>query len=51
MLLKLRADYEAKHQGKFSLKAFHDRLLGNGALPFWMHRRLMLGDHAGPALA
>jgi len=51
MLLKLRADYEARHQAKFSLKAFHDRLLGNGALPFWMHRRLMLGDHAGPALA
>ena len=50
MLLKLRADYEAKQQGKFSLKGFHDRLLGHGAVPFWMHRRLLLGDHAGAAL-
>ncbi len=50
MLLKLRADVEAGQSGKFSLKRFHDQLLGNGTIPFWMHRRLMLGDHAGAAL-
>ena len=51
MILKLRADYEAKHPSKFSLKTFHDRLLGNGNLPIWAHRRLMLGSNAGSALA
>ena len=51
MILKLRADYEAKHPSKFSLKTFHDRLLGNGNLPIWAHRRLMLGGDAGNALA
>jgi uncharacterized protein (DUF885 family) len=44
MLLKLRND--CKHQlGKsFSLRTFHDTLLGNGTAPFWLHRSLMLGD-------
>ena len=51
MILKLRADYEAKQPSKFSLKTFHDRLLGNGNLPIWAHRRLMLGGNAGSALA
>jgi uncharacterized protein (DUF885 family) len=51
MILKLRADYEAKLPSQFSLKTFHDRLLGNGNLPIWMHRRLMLGGNAGSALA
>ena len=50
MLLKLRADIEAKQQSRFSLKGFHDQLLANGTVPFWVHRRLMLGDHAGAAL-
>ena len=50
MLLKLRADVEAKQQSRFSLKGFHDQLLANGTVPFWVHRRLMLGDHAGAAL-
>ena len=44
MLLKLRADYEAKKGGQFSLKQFHDQLLTQGCLPFWMHRELMLGE-------
>ena len=43
MLLKLRADCEAAEGKAFSLSAFHDRLLGQGLLPFWMHRQLMLG--------
>ena len=43
MLLKLRADYEAAEGDAFSLLGFHDRVLGQGNLPFWMHRELMLG--------
>lgn len=42
MLLKLRADAELAQGDGFSLQSFHDRLLGQGALPFWMHRQLML---------
>ena len=44
MLLKLRADCEAAAGDAFSLQRFHDRLLGQGGLPFWMHRELMLGE-------
>jgi uncharacterized protein (DUF885 family) len=44
MLLKLREDLEAAQDGKFSLRAFHDSLLGNGHLPFPLHRRLLLGE-------
>jgi len=50
MLQKLRADYRASLDGKFSLRTFHDALLGQGTLPFWAHRRLLLGDHAGDVL-
>jgi hypothetical protein len=44
MLLKLRADWKARAGSRFSLREFHDTLLGNGASPFWVHRRLMLGE-------
>ena len=44
MLLKLRADLEAREGAAFSLKSFHDRLLGQGAVPMWLHRTLLLGD-------
>ena len=50
MLLKLRADVEAKEGGTFALQRFHDKLLGQGCLPFWMHRELMLGSRAGTLL-
>jgi uncharacterized protein (DUF885 family) len=50
MLLKLRADYKAAQGGKFSLRAFHDQLLGNGTAPFWAQRKLLLGDHSGDVL-
>ena len=50
MLLKLRADYEAQQQGSYSLRTFHDTLLANGAVPFWMQRRLMLREDAGDVL-
>ena len=48
MLLKLRADVRAAEGEGFSLLRFHDRLLGQGCLPFWMHRALMAAD--GPPL-
>ena len=44
MLLKLRDDLEAREGSKFSPKSFHDRLLGQGAVPIWLHRTLLLGD-------
>ncbi len=46
MLLRLRADCEASEGDGFDLRRFHDRLLGQGALPFWMHRALMVGNGA-----
>lgn len=50
MLVKLRADLEAAEGGGFSLKSFHDRLLGQGAVPLWLHRMLLLGDTGDPLL-
>lgn len=50
MLLKLRRDYEQEQKDAFSLKTFHDTLLGNGLVPFTAHRRLMLKDADGPLL-
>jgi uncharacterized protein (DUF885 family) len=47
MLLKLRDDYKRQAGAKYSLRAFHDALLSNGTLPFWAHRRLMLGEDSG----
>jgi uncharacterized protein (DUF885 family) len=44
MLLKLREDLQAREGSRFSLKSFHDRLLGQGSLPLWLHRTLLLGD-------
>ena len=47
MLLKLREDYKAKAEGKFTLRGFHDELLANGTVPIWLHRALMLGPDNG----
>ena len=44
MLVKLRDDLEAREGSAFSLKSFHDRLLGQGSVPLWLHRTLLLGD-------
>ena len=41
MLLKLRGDVKEAEGEGFSLLHFHDRLLGQGCAPFWMHRALM----------
>jgi len=50
MLLKLRQDYKQKQAKSFSLRTFHDALLANGTAPFWLHRRLMLGDDDGDVI-
>jgi len=47
MVLKLRDDYKAAMGAKFTLREFHDRLLGNGTVPLWLHRDLMLGANNG----
>ena len=43
MLLKLRQDYKQQQGKAYSLRTFHDTLLGNGTAPLWLHRRLLLG--------
>ena len=50
MLLKLRQDYKQQQGKAFSLRTFHDTLLGNGTAPFWLHRQLMLGADSGDVL-
>jgi uncharacterized protein (DUF885 family) len=47
MILKLREDYKAKTGSAYSLRRFHDELLGNGTVPLWLHRSLMLGQENG----
>ena len=50
MILKLRDDYKAKTGASFSLRRFHDELLGHGTVPLWLHRALLLGDDRGALL-
>ena len=50
MLLKLRQDYKQQQGKAFSLRTFHDTLLGNGTAPFWLHRQLMLENDSGDLL-
>jgi uncharacterized protein (DUF885 family) len=50
MMLKLRRDYKEQQGGRYSLRAFHDAVLGQGCAPFWAHRQLLLGDASTPAL-
>jgi uncharacterized protein (DUF885 family) len=51
MLLKLREEYRAQQGARFSLRAFHDALLGNGTVPFRLHRQLLLGpDDRAPLI-
>jgi uncharacterized protein (DUF885 family) len=47
MLLKLREDYKTHVGAKYSLRNFHDTLLGNGTVPIWLHRALLLGQENG----
>jgi uncharacterized protein (DUF885 family) len=50
MVLKLRDDCRTADPNRFSLRGFHDTLLGNGTLPLWLHRNLMLGENNGAML-
>ncbi|HJR60754.1 MAG TPA: DUF885 domain-containing protein [Vicinamibacterales bacterium] len=50
MILKMREDYKAKMGAAYSLRRFHDELLGNGTVPLWLHRALMLGEQNGTLL-
>jgi uncharacterized protein (DUF885 family) len=50
MVLKLREDCKAAAPDRFSLRRFHDTLLGNGTVPLWLHRNLMLGVNNGAML-
>jgi uncharacterized protein (DUF885 family) len=50
MMLKLRRDYTDAQGGKFSMRAFHDAVLGQGNAPFWAHRRLLLGNNSDAVL-
>ena len=50
MMLKLRQDYKDQQDGRFSLRTFHDAVLGNGSAPFWAHRRLLLNDASDAVL-
>jgi uncharacterized protein (DUF885 family) len=50
MIMKLREDYKAKKGAAFSLRQFHDDLLGNGTVPVWLHRSLLLGEGNGALL-
>jgi uncharacterized protein (DUF885 family) len=50
MVLKLRDDCKARQGDRFSLRVFHDSLLGNGTVPLWLHRNLMLGENNGAML-
>ena len=38
------AGLQAQQGKSFSLRTFHDTLLGQGTAPFWLHRQLMLGE-------
>jgi uncharacterized protein (DUF885 family) len=49
LLLRLRADEQARLGESFSLKRFHDALLYSGSLPVSYHRRLLAGEGGGPA--
>jgi uncharacterized protein (DUF885 family) len=50
MVLKLREDCKAAQGDRFSLRGFHDALLGNGTVPLWLHRDLLLGANSGTML-
>jgi uncharacterized protein (DUF885 family) len=50
MIMKLREDYKAHAGADYSLRGFHDTLLGNGTVPLWLHRTLMLGPQNGEML-
>jgi len=50
LILRLRADEQARLGDDFSLRRFHDALLWSGSLPVSFHRRLLAGEGGGPFL-
>ena len=50
LIYKLRADWRAEQGAAYSLKAFHDELLGHGGPPVPLMRRVMLRDDDGVLL-
>ena len=48
LVLRLRADEQARLGSDFSLKGFHDALLYSGNLPVSFQRRLLAGEGGGP---
>ena len=48
IILKLREDYRSEHNGRYSLKGFHDRLLSYGAPPLPLLRDVMLSGEGAP---
>jgi uncharacterized protein (DUF885 family) len=44
MLLKLRNDYKQALGNKFSLRSFHDTVLGFGSLPLHLQRQALVGQ-------
>ena len=50
MFLKLRDDLRARDGEKFSLKAFHDACVSNGAPPVPLLRKKLLGENSGSLL-
>jgi uncharacterized protein (DUF885 family) len=46
MVRKLREDYRAERGASFSLREFHDRLIGLGAPPVPLARRALLRNNA-----
>jgi len=50
LILRLRADEQARLGDAFSLRRFHDGLLWSGSLPVSFHRRLLAGEGGGPFL-
>jgi len=43
-ILKLRDDFRKKQGDSFTLKDFHDRFMGQGAVPLKLIRKALLGD-------
>jgi uncharacterized protein (DUF885 family) len=45
-ILKLREDFRKKQGENFTLEDFHDRLMGQGAVPLKLIRKALLGDNS-----
>jgi uncharacterized protein (DUF885 family) len=50
MMRRLRDDYRAERGAEFSLREFHDRLIGLGAPPVPLARKVLLRADSGMIL-